>query len=577
MHIGFGRLARSLTVLIILSGSSFLSDDAVAQESVTQASSAIWLSQNAPASELSPPDIELPSLPTPPSDEPVLPPEPSLEPVLPEPVVPPPAGDRAQVMLTDIQVIGSSVFDERDFSPILSAYEGRTLGFRDFQQVADEITRLYVASGYITSRAILGEQTIVDGVVQVRVIEGTLENIQIEGARRLTGYVRDRISLVSRRPLNQSTLESQLQLLRADPLIDKIEASLRAGTGEGQSQLIVRVLPAPLVSGRVTLDTSSPDSVGSVRMGIETDLNNLLGMGDKLSVSAFRSTTGGLNTYGLIYTLPVNSMDGTFQARYLPSTFELTSADLVDLGVTGASDTYEFTYRQPVIRRPDEELAFSAGFRHRTGETLVSDVVIDSTRTSIVQLSQDYLRRDQTGAWGVRSQLDIGTDWFNATDRDDEADGQFVSWSSQVQRAQILNRSNLLLMQGSVQLSTDSLLGADQLIVGGSNSVRGYSQNARFGDNGVRASIENRITVQRSNNGSAALQLAPFLDTAAVWDNDNNTNSQNFLLGTGVGLIANILDDVQTRVDVGIPLVELNEPGDSDQDVFLYFSLGYRF
>ncbi len=203
--------------------------------------------------------------------------------------------------------------------------------------------------------------------------------------------------------------------------------------------------------------------------------------------------------------------------------------------------------------------------------------MIDSTRTSLVQLGQDYLRRDQTGAWGVRSQLDIGTGWLNATDREGEADGQFVSWSSQVQRAQILNRSNLLLLQSSVQLSTDSLLGADQFIVGGGSSVRGYSQNARFGDNGVRASIENRATVQRTETGAAALQTASFLDTAAVWNNNENTNTQNFLVGTGVGLIANFLDNVQTRIDVGIPLIDLNEPGDSNQDVFLYFNLGYRF
>ncbi|MGB3789493.1 MAG: hypothetical protein WA949_15900 [Phormidesmis sp.] len=48
-----------------------------------------------------------------------------------------------------------------------------------------------------------------------------------------------------------------------------------------------------------------------------------------------------------------------------------------------------------MIRKPNE-LAFSLEFRHRTGETLISDVAIDSTCTSIVQLGQDYLRRDRS-------------------------------------------------------------------------------------------------------------------------------------------------------------------------------------
>ncbi len=533
----------------------------------------ILVSQNSPASELSEPESEL--FPAQPEQAPVLPEAPA---VTPEPAAPStPPSSNSQVEINDIQVVGSSVFSDRDFSSILSNYEGRELSLRDLRQVADDITQLYLESGYITSRAVLSEQTIVDGVVKVRVIEGELENIQVEGTRRLTGYVRDRVNLANRKPLNQVDLESQLQLLRADPLIERVEASLRAGTGEGQSRLIVRVLEANTLSGRLAFDTNSPPSVGIARMGIETNYNNPLGLGDRLALSAFRSTAGGSNTYSVNYTVPLNAMNGTLQARYLPSSFELIAEELQTLGIEGSSDTYELTYRQPVIRKPNEELAFSLGFRHRTGETLVSDVVIDSTRTSVLQFGQDYLKRDRSGAWGVRSQFNLGTGFLDATDRDDEADGQFISWLGQFQRAQVINRDNLLLVQGSVQFSVDSLLGADQFIIGGPTSVRGYNQNARFGDNGFRASIEDRITVLHNEDGSAAVQIAPFLDGAGVWNRGANTSDQRFLLGTGVSFITNLVENVQARLDVGIPLIELSEPGDSSKDIFLYFNMDYRF
>lgn len=528
------------------------------------------VAQNSPASELdSPDDLNVEPLPAP---MPVLPEE--TVPV-PQPQVP--SGD-GQVDVREIEVVGSSVFGDFDFDPILSVYEGRSLGLSDLQQMADDITQLYLESGYITSRAILGEQTIVDGVVQVRVVEGELENIQVEGTDRLANYVRDRVNLANRRPLSQIDLESQLQLLRADPLIDRVEASLRAGTGEGQSQLIVRVLEAPAFSGRAVFDTNSPPSVGVARMGIEANYNNALGLGDQLSLSAYRATTGGSNAFGFTYKVPLNAMDGTLQARYLPSSFRLIDLSLAALDVQGSSSTYELTYRQPLIRRPNEEFAMSLGFRRRTGETLVSNVVIDSTQTSVFQVGQDYLKRDRTGAWGLRSQFNLGTGLFNATNRSgNQADGQFFSWLGQVQRAQVINRDNLLLMQGSVQFSSDSLLGADQFIVGGPSSVRGYSQNARFGDNGLRASVEDRITLERNDDGSPFLQLAPFVDTAAVWNNGANTSNQNFLLGTGLGVILNPVEDLQARFDVGIPLVELTEAGDSRQDIFMYLTMDYRF
>ena len=583
------RLAQSVAMVGLVSSGTLAAQSAIAAHPLINelpefdASATVTLSdlpsldlisQNSPASEPSEPE-EIPSpLPAP---EPVLPqaeptPEPGAEP---EPTAP---TNTTKVLINDIQVVGSTVFSAEDFESVVAPYEGRELGLRELRQVADDVTRLYLEFGYITSRAVLSEQSIVDGVVQIRVVEGSLEEIQVEGTRRLANYVRDRVNLANRKPLNQSDLESQLQLLRADPLIERIEASLRAGTGEGQSLLIVRALESPAFSGRAVFDTNSPPSVGVARMGVETNYNNLLGLGDRLSASAYRSTAGGSNTYSVGYTVPLNAMNGTLQARYLPSNFALIDPELQALGVEGSSATYDLTYRQPLIRKPNEEFALSLGFRHRTGETLVSDVVIDSTRTSVFQLGQDYLKRDRKGAWGLRSQFNIGTGLFDATDRPDEqADGQFFSWLGQVQRAQVINRDNLLLMQGSLQASPDSLLGADQFIIGGATSVRGYSQNARFGDNGFRASIENRTTVLRNEDGSPATQIAPFIDTAAVWNNNGNTSEQRWLLGTGVGVITNLVDNVQARLDVGVPLIKIDEPGDSDQSAFIYFSMDYKF
>ncbi|MEL7224673.1 MAG: ShlB/FhaC/HecB family hemolysin secretion/activation protein, partial [Cyanobacteria bacterium J06576_12] len=136
---------------------------------------------------------------------------------------------------------------------------------------------------------------------------------------------------------------------------------------------------------------------------------------------------------------------------------------------------------------------------------------------------------------------------------------------------------NLLLMQGSLQFASESLLGADQFIIGGPSSVRGYSQNARFGDNGFRASVEDRITLQRNEDGSPALQVAPYVDTAMIWNQGAETTDQPFLLGTGVGLIANVVENLQARFDVALPLVKINEASDSPQDIFIYFSMDYRF
>jgi hemolysin activation/secretion protein len=72
-------------------------------------------------------------------------------------------------------------------------------------------------------------------------------------------------------------------------------------------------------------------------------------------------------------------------------------------------------------------------------------------------------------------------------------DGRFLSWLGQIQRVQVLNNDNFLILQADVQLSTSGLLPSQQFVIGGGQSLRGYRQNVRAADNGVRFSIEDRI------------------------------------------------------------------------------------
>lgn len=98
----------------------------------------------------------------------------------------------------------------------------------ELQGAADAITKLYLEGGYLTSRAVLGEQVARDGVITIQVLEGRLEDIRIEGNKGIIQrYIRSRIALGAGVPLNSNRLEEQLRLLRTDPLFANLSASLR--------------------------------------------------------------------------------------------------------------------------------------------------------------------------------------------------------------------------------------------------------------------------------------------------------------------------------------------------------------
>ncbi|MFE4106306.1 ShlB/FhaC/HecB family hemolysin secretion/activation protein [Almyronema epifaneia] len=518
--------------------------------------------------------------------QPLPPPEPlpPAEPLTPQPAPPPATPDAPETIrvdVTEIQVSGSTVFDAATLESAIAPFENQSLTLAELQRAADAVTTLYLQAGYITSRAILPNQTVTDGVVQITVIEGRLAEIQVEGTDRLRRYVRDRVALAGTQPLNQAKLEDQLRLLRADPLFDNVEASLRAGAGPGESILIVRVDEAEALAVELSADNYSPTSVGEERISADIRYRNPAGLGDELFTSAYLSSQTGSEVYELGYRVPLNAMNGTLQLRFAPSRFKIVDEDSIGfaLNVRGSADVYEASFRQPLIRTPREELALSLGLRHRDGETLIADLIQQDSRVSLIQFGQDYIRRDVSGAWALRSQFSFGVDLFNATLADSpDPDSQFFSWLGQIQRVQLIGSDHLLIVQGDVQFASDSLLGSEQFIIGGGQSIRGYSQNVRAGDNGFRISVEDRITLERDEGGNPRLQVAPFVDMGAVWNrfDETETTDDNFLLGTGVGFIVNLTPQWDTRLDFGVPLVELNDLGDPTSRLQVYFNVNYR-
>lgn len=520
--------------------------------------------------------VQSPDAPVAPAEEPESPPE--------------------KIYIRQIQVIDSTVFNENDFAPVVKPFEGRELTLEETRQVADAVTQLYLNQNYLNSRAVAvtPQPDTTNDVLVIRVIEGRLADIDIQGTQRINpAYIRSRIQLGAGIPLNAVKLEEQLRLLRLDPLFDNIEASLRPTGQVGQSLLVVRVQEARQFTSSFFIDNYSPPSVGGERFGVDLNYRNLTGFGDLFTGAYYRTFTGGSQIVDLKYQIPVNAMDGTLQVRFSSGRSKITESQFRDLNIEGEQNVYEINFRQPLWRSPREEFALSLGFTYQNGQTFLFDrlptpfgIGPDAdgvSRSSVIKFAQDYVRRDPQGAWVMRSQFNLGVGLFNATINPDPIpDSRFFSWLGQIQRSQRLSDAHLLLVQADLQLTPDSLLPSQQFVIGGGRSLRGYRQNIRYGDNGFRLSVEDRIAVQRDEVGLPTIQLAPFIDMGAVWnqsDNPNQLPSQTFLASAGLGLIWNQalgIENLSLRLDYGFPFVNLNNRGNNIQDDGFYFSLRYQ-
>lgn len=482
---------------------------------------------------------------------------------------------------TSIEVIGNTVLEDQ-IAEQVDCYLGREIRLSDLFNLRSRITKLYLDAGYLTSGAFIpNNQDLTNGMVQVQVVEGEIEELQINGLRRLRqGYVRDRLERAVATPLNQRDLERGLQLLQLDPVLSRVNAELTAGNGPGKSLLILDLEEADTFALSLSADNYRSPSIGSEGANIGLGVSHPLGLGDNLTLSY--GITEGLDLYDISYSIPVNARDGTVRFRASNSDSEIVQDAFRDVGIRSETTTLSAGFRQPLVRTPSEEFALGLDFDWKRSRSFILDDIPFSfslgpeegrSQVSALRFYQDWVKRSQSRVLAARSQFSVGLDVFDATVNDSGIDGRFFSWLGQFQWIEQVSPRFLVLTRVGAQLTPDALLPIERFSLGGISTVRGYSQNQLVTDNAVTGSVELRIPVTKDPN---KLQLTPFLEAGVGWNNQIPDPDPSFLASLGLGMRWAINPDLSLRVDYGIPLTDADDTGDSLQENGLFFLLNYQ-
>jgi hemolysin activation/secretion protein len=516
---------------------------------------------------------------------PAAPPKPNLDaPAVVEPPTQSLPPSQATIRVERVEVLGSTVFSSADFARIVAPYEKRNLTFEELLEVRTAITRLYTDRGYVTSGAFLPSQDdLATGVIKIQVIEGQLERIEIKGLRRLRDpYLRRRLEIASKPPLNLQKLENTLQLLQQNPLLNAVQAQLKAGTRPGASVLAITVGEAPAFHAAALIENKDSPTVGGIRGTLQLSHDNLLGFGDRLSTEL--GLTSGITDFNLGYTIPLTPRDGTLSVRYSRTTSKIVEEPFSVLDINSQSQTFSIGFRQPLLRTPSNEVALGLAFDIRDSRTfLFQDQPFSFSpgpdrgvsKVRVLRFSQDWLHRTSSRVLAARSQFSLGLPILGATLNDAGIDGSFFSWVGQFQYVQALSKDIVAIARIATQLTPDSMLPLEQFSIGGVDSVRGYRQNFRVGDSGIIGSIEVRFPILNQEGGIGKVELAPFLDLGRVWNTSREfpISTPRTLLSTGLGLRWQVGKTLSANLDWGIPLVAIDRQGETLQDYGVTFSI----
>ncbi|NER35837.1 MAG: ShlB/FhaC/HecB family hemolysin secretion/activation protein [Oscillatoria sp. SIO1A7] len=480
---------------------------------------------------------------------------------------------------------GNTAFSAEKLSEELAEFVGKAIAFAQLLQAEAKITELYVDAGYINSGAIIPAQTLTDGTVTVQIIEGGIEDLKVTGTRRLrNNYVRSRLDLAARAPLNQNKIVEALQLLVLDPRIENISADLSAGSRPELSLLEVTVAEANPFTAELFVDNGRAPSVGSFRRGIRLNHANLLGFGDTLSASY--TNTEGSNALDLNYSIPVNARNGTISIGGGFTDTEVIEPPFDRVDITGDSRYLEFGLRQPIVQSPTKELVLGLTFARQESQTslLGEDFPLSpgadedgETKVSAIRFFQEWTGRNRSQVFAARSQFSLGIGAFDATVNSEPPDGRFFSWRGQAQLVRRLPADSLLVVRSDVQLAPRAIVPLEQFGLGGLGSIRGYRQDVLLTDNGAFASAEWRVPVLKVEKIEGVLQVAPFVDAGVAWNSSERPDPDpNTAIGIGLGLQWQMADKLRARIDWGFPLIDVDSRDRTWQENGFYFSVDFK-
>ncbi|MCA1978139.1 MAG: BamA/TamA family outer membrane protein [Thiobacillus sp.] len=476
------------------------------------------------------------------------------------------------------QVNASAILSPAELQAVLSPYEDKTLSLADLFEAVAAINGLYDDKHMPTARAFLPPQEIRDGIVTLRLVEARVGEIQIGEMQQISqSFVRERTNLARGDLMSVPALEADL--LRFNRLHDvQLRASVQPGTQPGTTDL--RLLPVEPQRNQFSVfaDNAGRYTVGETRIGFTARRAGLTGQGDTLLFAATFSK--GSDSYYLGYSLPLTPDDLKLDLSYSKGGIEVVKGAFVPLDVSGRSSDLSVGLSWPLRVTASELWTLYGRLSSRESISEFGGATQQDTDLTALTAGVSGEQLGDTRAWTVDASLSQGVKSLGGESRYTVVR---VNLALQMRFSTRLQ----LLLRGNGQYSGNDLLPSqEQFQLGGSASVRGYSEGLLSGRSGYLTSVELRYRLDGLNKDvlrdarNPQLTALLFLDHGGAFPYRpaplKRITQDDFLTGAGVGLLANWNPHISARLAIAWPLKE-NQGETREREPRMHAALAYSW
>ena len=504
----------------------------------------------------------------------------SMAPVFPEDL------KEVKFVLKQLFIQGKSIYDKRALKPLYTSYLKKELTLKNIYEIAQRITNKYRNDGYILSKAIVPPQKIRDGVVHLRIIEGYIDKIKIQGPvrgpRKLINKYKKNI--LKSRPLRVSDLERYLLLIDDLPGVTA-KSILTPSEDKPSATTMTLILADKAFVGHIGTDNRGSKFNGPYQFLGGVTVNSLLGDNSRAGVQGvLTSQTEELLFLNAFYDLPINQ-EGTRLFFSSSVSESKPGATLKQFDINGDSTSITLRLTHPFLRSRGKNLTGHLGFSGRNSTTKILGLLDSEDRLRVINMGVSYDYADEyKGVNLIRLNLSKGLNIFDATESGSsnlsrsQGKSNFTKLTGNLMRIQSLSPSWNLLGAATWQYSFDKLLASEEFGVGGSQYGRAYDSSEITGDHGIAFKVELQKAFRPAWDYLSDFQLYSFLDYGSVWNKVQTSTGakRQDLTSIGLGMRFNITDSISGYLEMNQPISD-NVAAEGNKDPRLFFSLSNRF
>jgi hemolysin activation/secretion protein len=477
----------------------------------------------------------------------------------------PHGADMTTLVLKKLVIEGVKSYPPGTFDNLYAPLIGTRVTLADlYRLVAAEITQVYHEDGYSLAQAYLPPQTIDNGEVHIRVVEGYIKTVTWSGDLVDSAIISDvGYRLETMRPFNGTVLEETLLSLNDLPgiSVQAVMTPLSKEDAEDGAVGLQLEMTRQRVTAQLTTDDYNSRYLGTWESLLHAQATGVISGIDYLSFDGSLSPGADRMQSGrLEYGLPINASGTTAKIGFSAS-HTTPGYTLEDLDVQSKAQSAWVGMSQPLMHTRLQSLSVDGQFMVQDAQTHILNTPNSDDRLRSLKLSALYSLADSwNGSNNLSADVEQGLNGLGATDAGSlhlsraYGHSDFTKLTFNASRLQMLDDDFSIVAASNGQLSDEPLLSEEQYGFGGPAFGRAYATSEITGDSAIAGSLELRYSGW-SWDDARQYTVQPFLyyDIGKVW-NRGPAGDEVSAASAGGGMRLQVTDHCHFELTLAQPL-----------------------